>query len=70
LNISVHKARVLTGLFLRIMWSPKLLLRGKSGLSGSLSRVFTYDSGLVQELQTTNYARTLVLQAQTLVLKV
>jgi len=42
------------------------LLRGKSGLSGSLSRVFTYDPGLVQELQTTNYK----LQAQTLVFKV
>jgi len=73
LNITVQKARVLTGLFLRIKWSPKLLLRGKSGLSGSLSRVFTYDSGLVHELQTTNYklqARTLVLRAQTLVLKV
>jgi len=42
------------------------LLRGKSALPGSLSRVFTYDPDLVQELQTTNYK----LQAQTLVLKV
>jgi len=41
--------------FLRRMWSPGLLLRGKSGLSGSISRVFTYDSGLVHKLQTINY---------------